>query len=594
MANKLYEEASVQAIANAIRAKNGTTTKYKIAEMASAVQGITGAENVEWHQCPEAVRNYLANVTYDPNDYTTSQIDNYAPATAVVSNYKPIGKTVGGVTYYNEVPNVLTPFAGGDAAGTLKPLDSLRWINTPQAVNVRDLGGWSCDGGTVKYGLLFRGGQPTVADRNVLVKECGVRVDVDLRSTDTHDSGQPQNGGITSSPLGADVKYFVASDYNWYHLYSSHEHNTNAWRYNIRAVFSSVIYGSPVYFHCSAGADRTATLACVLEGLLGMSQSDIDKDYELTCFYSGTGTDSNARRRNEAEWSGLIAEIEALSGATFRDKCVNFVASLGFTAEDINAFRAAMIDGTPTTVTPSISTFTVTNTLSHVTSDNAIATATQYQTYEAEIIPESGYEFDAVSLTMGGSNIKASCYTEEVYPAPTGKIYIPKVTGNIVLSASAIMPIPEYTNQIPLSVDTDGTVYNTTGFKTFTRINSSALPVDFSSGSIGVTGFIPVKKGDIIRFKNCAIYSEHTNAASLNVAQYDANKAKLSTGGVTAWVQFTAAHASSFSYWWKDMQFDDNGYVTQFELINDNVKYIRFTLLNVTEKSVITLNEVIT
>ena len=105
MANKLYEEASVQAIANAIRAKNGTTTKYKIAEMAGAVQGITGAEDVEWHQCPEAVRNYLANVTYDPSDYSTSQIANYAPATAVVSNTKPIGKTVDSATYYNEVPN---------------------------------------------------------------------------------------------------------------------------------------------------------------------------------------------------------------------------------------------------------------------------------------------------------------------------------------------------------------------------------------------------------------------------------------------------------------------------------------------------------
>ena len=28
-------------------------------------------EHVTWHQCPEAVRNYLANVTYDPSDYST-------------------------------------------------------------------------------------------------------------------------------------------------------------------------------------------------------------------------------------------------------------------------------------------------------------------------------------------------------------------------------------------------------------------------------------------------------------------------------------------------------------------------------------------
>ena len=36
MAKKLYEEASIQNIANAIREKNGTTTKYKVAEMGFA------------------------------------------------------------------------------------------------------------------------------------------------------------------------------------------------------------------------------------------------------------------------------------------------------------------------------------------------------------------------------------------------------------------------------------------------------------------------------------------------------------------------------------------------------------------------------
>ena len=77
-----------------------------------------GKKRVEWHQCPEAVRNYLASVTYDSSDYTNSQIANYAPATHVTANTKPIGKTVGGVTYYNEVPNVETPFSADSAAGT--------------------------------------------------------------------------------------------------------------------------------------------------------------------------------------------------------------------------------------------------------------------------------------------------------------------------------------------------------------------------------------------------------------------------------------------------------------------------------------------
>lgn len=40
MANKLYEESSIQAIANAIRAKNGSSDTYTVAEMSTAIQNI--------------------------------------------------------------------------------------------------------------------------------------------------------------------------------------------------------------------------------------------------------------------------------------------------------------------------------------------------------------------------------------------------------------------------------------------------------------------------------------------------------------------------------------------------------------------------
>ena len=173
MANKLYEESNIQAIADAIRAK-GQTGTMTVAQMPSKIAGIKTKSTYTWNQCPVAVKNYLDNVAYNPNDYTTSQIANYAPATAVTSNTKPIGKTVDGVTYYNEVPNVATPFSSTSEAGTLKPLDRLRWINS-QTPNMRDLGGWACDGGTVKYGKLFRGGEFQEADLDIFLNQLGIR-----------------------------------------------------------------------------------------------------------------------------------------------------------------------------------------------------------------------------------------------------------------------------------------------------------------------------------------------------------------------------------------------------------------------------------
>ena len=438
MAEYLTNTADLTAVANAIRAKGGTAAQLVYPSgFVSAIQAIeTGAvEDLEWHQCPELVRNYLANVVYDPADYSTSQIANYAPAEAVISNYKPIGQEAGGAMHYNEVPNVLTPFAGNNAAGTLKPLDALRWIrtrdNSAEAWNVRDLGGWACDGGTVKYGLLIRGGKLSAADRAVLVGELGIQHDLDLRGREGGGSGDEPD--MTESPLGSDVWYTRTQQYAWYALTP-----VESWQAYLRCVIDAVTHREPVYFHCTAGADRTGTLACVLEGLLGMSQSDIDKDYELTTFYSGSGSDANARRRNESDWKGLINAINAVSGDTFRDKCVHFaVGACGMSMADINAYRAAMVNGTPETLHWYQS---ITKNLTGCTISNAASQVDYGESYTATLTPENGKTMTSVVIKMDGIDITSTAYT-----ASTGAISIAKVTGAITITAAASAPSVTYT-----------------------------------------------------------------------------------------------------------------------------------------------------
>lgn len=552
-------------IGAAIREKNGLTTKYKPSQMGAAVRALSGSEAVEWHQCPEAVRNYLSSVTYDPGDYSTSQIDSYAPATAVVSNYRPIGKTLGGKTYCNEVPGIETPFASGGKAGTLKPVDPLRWIMT-RTWNVRDLGGWACDGGTVKYGKLFRGGYVTSADRAVLVEQLGIQHELDLRGAN--------EGGLTASPLGGDVRYTCAAAYAWYSLTPA-----DAWKANLRCVFDAVTHNEPVYFHCAAGADRTGTLACVLEGLLGMSQSDIDKDYELTTFYSGSDTDANARRRNEAEWSGLISALNSKPGSTFRDKCVTFAAELGFTSAEINAYRKAMIDGTPSTVAPSISTFTVTNAIEGAASDNAATEVTQYQPYEAAISAQNGKTISSVSVKMDGVDITAevwrgdetelyhkvtynlgNCFTDNtqlrvidgqsfganispdagyeldgatasitmggkdvsIYYSG-GKIAIPRVTGNLVITISAVESGVVAPNILVDSFKAGGVSHTAVGYSNGKRLSTGSGVEKDNAGSC-VTGFIPCRAGSVIRIRPLAAPSS-AGVGATAVVLYNSEKA---------------------------------------------------------------------
>lgn len=127
---------------------------------------------------------------------------------------------------------------------------------------------------------------------------------------------------------------------------------------------------------------------------------------------------------------------------------------------------------------------------------------------------------DATPVTPLFVNTIEECTdTTKLYVLPDGYIYaymMTEVTEEVIT----------YTNRLPLSVDSNGNPYNGgKGWKADTRLNSSGVEASYTG--IECTGFIPVKRGDIIRFKNFGFVPDGEYKSQQYTSIYDSNKTKL-------------------------------------------------------------------
>jgi protein-tyrosine phosphatase len=216
------------------------------------------------------------------------------------ATYAPSG---GKATIYNLAPGATYSYRcmakDGSllAGGLVRAKAGVRLLRMASLRNVRDLGGWACDGGTVRHGLLLRGPAPEsapAADVAELHDRMRVRIEVDLRGSD--------EVPYTTSAIGSDVEYRDI-DVPWYGDGLRKDEHIPDYAEAVRTCMRAAAYGTTTYIHCSAGADRTAMICAMLEAVLGVSEADIDRDYELTCL---SGSD---RRRTRADWTGFVAKM---------------------------------------------------------------------------------------------------------------------------------------------------------------------------------------------------------------------------------------------------------------------------------------------
>ena len=149
----------------------------------------------------------------------------------------------------------------------------------------------------------------------------------------------------------------------------------------------------------------------------------------------------------------------------------------------------------------------------------------------------------------------------------------------------------KFVNELPYATDTDGTIYNGTGWMSGYRLNSSGNAVTASS-EIGTTGFIPFKIGDILRFANMGISA--TDAESvMYFAVYKSDKTLIkSTYTTGVYSRSNQTHL---------FETDENDYWTLYDTRNlaildtsydwSDASYFRVSCRRLCLGSVITVNE---
>lgn len=538
MAKKLYEESSVQAIATAIREKNGTTTKYKVAEMGAAVTALPNEDTITHADIPSYVK---------------------AEALAVAEKVKAVMKA-----------DSIVFLAISDLHHTGPQVDSWQTninagnLHACQALKVLSYSLPQIDFACMLGDVTFGNAQTTTAlmqqqfnQINGWLGEAWRGVP-QLRTVGNHDTGE------YSTLVGAQFL------------------KNNIWKYNEGAVYGSEEYGycyrdfaekklRVICLNTCEGetvSGESAAYCCSPEQLLWFAQTlyavgskadaaqwgiivlghyplDLGGAYPtgniVKAYVAGESTVQNGvtvdfNGHNSAKFianvhghnhcfqfgklhsvaNGQGTEFDAwrmctpnacfyrnnsgvvtMNGISFgdpapHDKTAGTGKDTAFNVNVINPSEQVLYSfcygaGIDRTIGYAATVYhSITNTLTNVTTSNDAVAAEDGTAYSATITAADGYTMSSVTVAMGGTDITSTAYNSD-----TGVVSIAAVTGDVVITAKATKVV-SYHNLVPMAVDssgasapyTDGLMLNSDG-------TTSAL------NHFTVTGFIPFDGGAV-------------------------------------------------------------------------------------------------
>lgn len=160
---------------------------------------------------------------------------------------------------------------------------------------------------------------------------------------------------------------------------------------------------------------------------------------------------------------------------------------------------------------------------------------------------------NALTVTCGSNSVTYDGSADKIIDIPSVEKIVTETT----------QVLPAYTNLIPISTDASGAILNGVGYETGTLGANGAV----TTGTAFISGFIPVKKGDVVRIKDphaasfstanlIALYKAD-KAASDNIGKYvRAMQANAAYGGITISGDVMTWDTSTVSYYfWNDFKY---------------------------------------
>ena len=264
----------------------------------------------------------------DYSDATTYELD-------LSQNYLFIDNLKTNTTYHYQVTAKDSEGESTSKTGSMKTADTNRFVFFTGVYNTRDIGGYdTLYGKKVKQGLVIRGTEldglkiDSFYLQDVAETEPFHFVyDFDLRNSNVFIADYV-------SKLGEDVTHKFYNSPSYGDIFSSRTVDA------LNEIFSDLadpdIY--PMYMHCTHGIDRAGTIVFLLQGLLGVSEEDMLREYELSGFFDKEYIYGKSILP-------ILSGLQNIPGSTINEKIENFlIDSIGITEEQIESIREIFLE----------------------------------------------------------------------------------------------------------------------------------------------------------------------------------------------------------------------------------------------------------